>query len=130
MPAILSVISTSSGTSPAPAPTVEAATTPENDEVNRFLATGDQFRNSGLPLKAIEQYEKALAIDDENPGVYQRLGYALIQAEDYVAAASGHRGATSGAQEYVVFGRNEPALHHYHDTYRAALGLPPLEAVK
>jgi hypothetical protein len=26
----------------------------------------------------------------------------------------------------VVFGRNEPALHHFHATYRAVLGLPPL----
>jgi nitrite reductase/ring-hydroxylating ferredoxin subunit len=58
-------------------------------------------------------------------------GFAeVIQQEDYVAAASGHRGALSGAQEYMIFGRNEPALHHYHNTYRDALGLPPLEAVE
>jgi phenylpropionate dioxygenase-like ring-hydroxylating dioxygenase large terminal subunit len=57
-------------------------------------------------------------------------GFAsIIEAEDYVAAASGHKGARSGAFEYVTFGRNEPALHHYHNTYREALGLPPLEAV-
>ena len=55
---------------------------------------------------------------------------AVIQNEDYVAAASGHRGALSGAQEYITFGRNEPALHHYHNTYREALGLPPLEAIE
>ncbi len=24
-------------------------------------------------------------------------------------------------------GRNEPALHHYHNTFRAALNLPPLQ---
>ena len=53
----------------------------------------------------------------------------VIQAEDYVAAASQHRGAISGAQEYMIFGRNEPALHHYHNTYREALGMPPLETV-
>ena len=53
----------------------------------------------------------------------------VIRDEDYVAAASGHRGARSGAVEYVTFGRNEPALHHYHNTYRDALGLPPLETV-
>ena len=57
-------------------------------------------------------------------------GFAsVIQNEDYVVAASGHRGALSGAQEHMIFGRNEPALHHYHNTYREALGLPPLEAV-
>ena len=50
----------------------------------------------------------------------------IIQQEDYVAAASSHVGMRSGAQEYLIFGRNEPALHHYHNTYRSALGLPPL----
>jgi nitrite reductase/ring-hydroxylating ferredoxin subunit len=56
-------------------------------------------------------------------------GFAdVIQREDYVAAASAHRGARSGANEFVVFGRNEPALHHYHNTYRDALGMPPLTA--
>ncbi len=54
---------------------------------------------------------------------------SVIESEDYVAAASGHRGALSGAQEYMIFGRNEPALHHYHNTYREALGMSPLEAV-
>jgi hypothetical protein len=49
--------------------------------------------------------------------------------EDYVAAASAHQGMLSGAQEYVTFGRNEPALHHYHNTYREALGMPPLERI-
>ncbi len=57
-------------------------------------------------------------------------GFAsVIQAEDYVAAASSHVGALSGAQEYVTFGRNEPALHHYHNTYREALGMDPLEVI-
>ena len=58
------------------------------------------------------------------------LGFAdVIRDEDYVAAASSHLGAMSGAQDHIVFGRNEPALHHYHNTYREALGMPPLEKV-
>lgn len=57
-------------------------------------------------------------------------GFAsVIEAEDYVAAASSHLDALSGAQEYVTFGRNEPALHHYHNSYNEVLGLPPLEVV-
>jgi hypothetical protein len=55
---------------------------------------------------------------------------AIIQAEDYVAAASSHLGAVSGAQSHVVFGRNEPALHHYHSVFNAALGLPPIETFR
>ncbi|NKC00607.1 MAG: Rieske 2Fe-2S domain-containing protein [Pseudomonadales bacterium] len=55
-------------------------------------------------------------------------GFAnVIRDEDYVAAASSHVGAMSGAQEHIIFGRNEPALHHYHNTYREALGMEPLE---
>ncbi len=71
-----------------------------------------------------------------NMSVAEMLGTRLegfaevIQSEDYVAAASGHRGALSGAQEYMTFGRNEPALHHYHNTYREALGMPPLELIE
>ena len=54
-------------------------------------------------------------------------GFAdIIRDEDYVASASQQRSAASGALPHVVFGRNEPALHHYHNTYRAALGEAPL----
>jgi nitrite reductase/ring-hydroxylating ferredoxin subunit len=70
-------------------------------------------------------------IDESERTMLDRAqGFAeVIQAEDYVAAASSHRGALSGAQDHVLFGRNEPALHHYHNTYREALGMPPLEKV-
>ncbi|MEL7158157.1 MAG: aromatic ring-hydroxylating dioxygenase subunit alpha [Actinomycetota bacterium] len=56
----------------------------------------------------------------------------VIRDEDYVMSASQQRSADSGALSHVVFGRNEPALHHYHNTYRAALGhqqLPLLETI-
>lgn len=51
---------------------------------------------------------------------------ATIRDEDYMVAALSQIGADSGLQKEVVFGRNEPALHHYHNTYREALGLEPL----
>ncbi len=50
----------------------------------------------------------------------------IIRDEDYVVAASQQRTASSGAVDHVVFGRNEPALHHYHGTYRRLLGMEPL----
>ncbi|MDA0954669.1 MAG: aromatic ring-hydroxylating dioxygenase subunit alpha [Proteobacteria bacterium] len=63
--------------------------------------------------------------------INQRMeGFAeIIRDEDYAAAATSHQGAVSGALKYFTFGRNEPALHHYHNTYREALGLPPLERI-
>ena len=55
----------------------------------------------------------------------ERFG-EVIRDEDYVAAAASHEGARAGAREHFIFGRNEPALHHYHNTYNEVLGLPPL----
>ena len=44
-------------------------------------------------------------------------GFAdVIQKEDYAVAETSHFGALSWAFDHVVFGRNEPALHHYHNT--------------
>ena len=71
-----------------------------------------------------EQREAVSNIQDRMRGFAE-----VIQMEDYVAAASSHQGILSGAQDYLTFGRNEPALHHYHNTYRSALGLPPLEVI-
>ena len=51
----------------------------------------------------------------------------VIRDEDYAVAARSQLGADAGNPEYVIFGRNEPALHHYHNTYREALGMEPLE---
>ena len=50
----------------------------------------------------------------------------IIRDEDYVMAASQQAAADSGLLEFAVFGRNEPTLHHYHETYRALLGDEPL----
>ncbi|MCB1692811.1 MAG: Rieske 2Fe-2S domain-containing protein [Pseudomonadales bacterium] len=78
---------------------------------------------------------ESLAMDPARRERYEQVqermqGFAsVIEQEDYTAAASSHLGIVSGAQEYLVFGRNEPALHHYHNTYRAALGLPPLDVI-
>ena len=33
----------------------------------------------------------------------------------------------NGQLKEILFGRNEPALHHFHSNYRAALGQPELE---
>ena len=33
----------------------------------------------------------------------------------------------AGMLDKLIFGRNEPALHHFHNSYREAMGQPPLE---
>ena len=59
------------------------------------------------------------------------LGFgAIIRDEDYVVAAASHKGLRSGAINHLTFGKNEPALHHYHNTFREALDLEPLPLIK
>ncbi len=54
----------------------------------------------------------------------------IIRDEDYAVAASSQLGAESGFQDSVLFGRNEPGLHHFHNTYREALGMEPLPLIE
>ena len=61
--------------------------------------------------------------------LYSAFG-SVIRDEDYVAAASSHKGLNSGHLDFLTFGKNEPALHHYHNTYRDALGLQKLPLIK
>jgi phenylpropionate dioxygenase-like ring-hydroxylating dioxygenase large terminal subunit len=46
---------------------------------------------------------------------------ATVQHEDFPTCEGMQRGFRSGAQESIVFGRNEPALQHYHRSIRTAL---------
>lgn len=62
----------------------------------------------------------------ESQDEIQKKFAGTIRDEDYMAAALSQIGADSGLQKEVVFGRNEPALHHYHNTFREALELEPL----
>ena len=57
-------------------------------------------------------------------------GFAsIIRDEDYAVGASQQFTAGSPGMDHVVFGRNEPALHHYHNTYREALGMDVLPLI-
>ncbi len=54
---------------------------------------------------------------------------STIEQEDYLMGESTQRAVRSGVLKHLQFGRNEPALHHYHKTFREALNLPPLETL-
>ena len=52
---------------------------------------------------------------------------STVENEDYVMGEMQQKAAESGRLKEIIFGRNEPALHHFHNNYRAALGEPLLE---
>ena len=54
---------------------------------------------------------------------------STIEHEDYLMGEMQQRSAENGLLKEVIFGRNEPALHHFHNSYREALNQPPLEPV-
>lgn len=51
---------------------------------------------------------------------------STIEMEDYVMGEMQQRSAENGLLKEIMFGRNEPALHHFHNAYREALNQPPL----
>jgi len=57
-----------------------------------------------------------------------QLTLDVVTGEDFPAGRTIQIGLTSGAQTHVVYGRNEPAMIHYHQSMRAALGLDSSEA--
>ncbi|MGY9054101.1 MAG: aromatic ring-hydroxylating oxygenase subunit alpha [Alphaproteobacteria bacterium] len=52
---------------------------------------------------------------------------STVEKEDYTMGEMTQKAVEAGVLDKLIFGRNEPALHHMHNTYRAALGQPPLE---
>ena len=66
--------------------------------------------------------------DNEQESRFQGFNRIVVD-EDYLMAESTQRCATSGAQTHYIFGRNEPALRHYHNAHRRGLGLPELDLI-
>ena len=54
---------------------------------------------------------------------------STIEQEDYLMGEMQQIAAESGRLKYILFGKNEPALHHFHANYREALGQAPLEPI-
>jgi hypothetical protein len=47
----------------------------------------------------------------------------VVTGEDFPAGRSIQIGLGSGAQTHLVYGRNEPAMIHFHQSMRTALRL-------
>ena len=62
--------------------------------------------------------DKAKGYWDRNMDLLMRT----VDAEDFPVCLDIQRGFAAGAQAHVTFGRNEPALGHYHRNIQQALG--------
>lgn len=59
------------------------------------------------------------------PEATMEIFRSTIEREDYAMGVDTQRAAESGLIDHLLFGRNEPALHHFHRCFSAALDLPP-----
>jgi phenylpropionate dioxygenase-like ring-hydroxylating dioxygenase large terminal subunit len=101
-----------------------------------FVTQGDHvevhrvFPAEGRPDRAVMEtgfyVPKAPTTDEERRHWQANLDLVIkvVQTEDFPAGRSMQLGFSSGAQKQVVYGRNEPAMIHYHRSLRRALGLP------
>lgn len=80
-----------------------------------------------------EAAENAYNFDRENrsPSIESSLEVftSTVEYEDYVMGEYQQESAESGLAGEALFGRNEPVLHHFHRSFREALGLPHFPTV-
>ncbi|MFT5611291.1 MAG: phenylpropionate dioxygenase-like ring-hydroxylating dioxygenase large terminal subunit [Arenicella sp.] len=55
---------------------------------------------------------------------------STIEQEDYLMGEHQQRTAKSGLITHSILGRNEAPLHHFHNSFRDALDMPPLDQVE
>ena len=102
-------------------------------DVLRMHPIGDQVDRSRtyhswyLSPRTLERVETT----NEPVDVEERLtGFnSIIRNEDYHIAESSQRSANTGVVSHILFGRNEPALHHYHNVHRRGLNRPELPVI-
>jgi carnitine monooxygenase subunit len=84
--------------------------------------------NPGRSISQVSYYfdKQVLAENPEMALMFSEGFTNIVAAEDYATAETTQTALESGLVDTVIFGRNEPPLHHYHNTFRKALGLEPI----
>ncbi len=110
---------------------------PNRQEVGRSLTRishyeaqhiGSEVADEAIKLDADTLYSTDMSTRVEfNLDTQMELVNSTLEHEDYYMGEKSQQAASSGRVEHFIFGRNEPALHHFHQNYCDALGLPPLE---
>ena len=118
---------------------------PDSEKTGRsHTIVGHYYKQEALDMieKAKEADLNMKVVGAEN--VYERRGLedavfqveagieifnSTVENEDYAMGELSQKAAETGAIEHFIFGRNEKPLHHYHNTFRKALGRQELEVL-
>jgi nitrite reductase/ring-hydroxylating ferredoxin subunit len=98
---------------------------PQGDHMEIFRIFPVDGRTDRAVMETSLYIPKRVETEDEKRHWDANLALALkvITTEDFPASRTMQLGFGSGAQSHVVYGRNEPALAHYHKSIRRELGL-------
>jgi phenylpropionate dioxygenase-like ring-hydroxylating dioxygenase large terminal subunit len=92
-------------------------------ELSRIFPSEDRVDRAVMELALYVPRAPATAEERTHWDKNMQLVLDVVTGEDFPAGRSIQGGLTSGAQTHTVFGRNEPAMIHYHQSMQAALGL-------
>ncbi|MFT7651326.1 MAG: phenylpropionate dioxygenase-like ring-hydroxylating dioxygenase large terminal subunit [Limisphaerales bacterium] len=95
-----------------------------------LAALAKNATNEPLSTEAVYNFEERKAAEGAaSLSASLEVFRSTIEHEDYAMGEMQQRAAENGQLKEIQFGRNEPALHHFHQNYREALGLPKLEPI-
>lgn len=99
---------------------------PQGDHMEIFRMFPVDGRPDRAVLETTVYIPKPVANEDEKRHWDANLALAVkvVTTEDFPTGRTMQIGFKSGAQTHIVYGRNEPALAHYHKSIRRELGLP------
>ncbi len=90
-------------------------------------AQGGEVVSAETTYRRRELHERSTPLDVSG---LTEIFSSTVENEDYEMGVQQQANIETGVVKEVIFGRNEPALHHYHKTFRELLGLSPLEEVE
>ncbi|MEZ5852338.1 MAG: SRPBCC family protein [Hyphomicrobiaceae bacterium] len=99
---------------------------PQGDHVEIFRIFPEEGRPDRALMETSLYIPRPIETEEERRhwDANMELVVRVVTTEDFPAGRSMQIGFNSDAQSHVVYGRNEPALIHYHQSIRRALGLP------
>jgi phenylpropionate dioxygenase-like ring-hydroxylating dioxygenase large terminal subunit len=102
-------------------PNIVLSVTAVNGEIFRVYPDGG-------PGKSVTFHQNATSMDVNTEGMAEaaaevfEYAHHTVRDEDYVLATAVQANMASGLQPTLLFGRNEPGLHHRHSALADALG--------
>jgi phenylpropionate dioxygenase-like ring-hydroxylating dioxygenase large terminal subunit len=98
-------------------------------ELARVFPREGRVDRAVMELSLYVPHAPVTAEEREHWDKNMQLVLDVVTGEDFPAGRTIQAGITSGAQTHTVFGRNEPAMIHYHRSLQEALGRPLADAM-